>query len=174
MKELKEIVSEFVQNKKGTVLNPALEALSNPVCGCTNGNIVDRFFIYSNQPNVCRTRPYAWLELDSETGKIMKYLSCEADDFAKELGVPMGTMLNYQIPEKMNVKEMLANSKRLMELYEKMRLFVFAERLETEQVLLLSEYIALQKKLVNPELMAFYRQLSPEFYDWADSAMTNV
>lgn len=174
MKELNDIVSGFIQNKKGAVLNPALETLSSPVCGQTNGKPVDRFFLYSNQPNTSRTRPYAWLEMDSETGKVLKYLSCEAEDFASELKVPLGTMMNYQIPQKMGVKELLANAKHLTELYEKVRLFAFSNCLNKEQIRLLTEYLMLQKRLVSSELLDYYHQLSPEFYSWADSMVAGI
>ena len=169
MKELKEIMNHFIRNKKAAIINPAFEAVSNPVCGMTNNRQVDRFFLYSSQPNISRTRPYAWIELDSETGKIMKYLSCEADDFAKALNIPYNTMINYQLPEKLSVKDLLTKTSHLQELYEAIRTFAFQSTLNVEEKKLLREYLEIQKILTPTELTDFYYQLSPEFYSWANS-----
>lgn len=166
MKDLKEIMDGFLKIQKAMVINPALETLSNPVCGITNGRQVDRFFLYSSQPNIYRSRPYAWFELDSETGKIMKYLSCEVEDFAQKLNIPCGTMMNYQLPENLSVKELLSKTKQLQELYEKIRKFAFQNKLKPEEEILLNKYLEIHKLLTPSEITTFYYQLSPEFYNW--------
>lgn len=167
MKNIKCTLMALAKSKTISVVNLSIDTLSHPVCGIENGKVVDRFFIYSSQPSINKYRPKAAICFDRDSGAILKYVSCEVEDFASGLNIAVSDCVNYQAPEGVGVAEIIRYSQQLMDAYEELRQFAFVEVVDESQKNCLENYIHLLHKLVNPDLLSFYVELSPEFFKWA-------
>lgn len=168
MKTIEDIMTSMVRNNYLTVANLELDAFSYPLPDREGGKTVERFFLYPNQPQTRKLRPYAWVIIDTDTGAAFQYNRCEYFDFAAGLQVPMEQSLDYSVPAKCDYKEMRSMQREFAAIYAKIREFAFCDGVTDGQKEMLSRYMGLQKKLINPEIMPFYRLLSPAFYEWAE------
>lgn len=168
MKTLDELMESFAANGCITAANLEAAALSYPVPGRENGRPVERFFLTSNQPAVVRQRPCAWLEVDAETGRLLRYAHCSAQDFASALNTPLTETLDYSAPGGGSYRELLAKKRELARLYGEIREFAFAETLDEVQRKKLRQYRELQGQVIGPQVLEYYKVLSPEFFQWMD------
>lgn len=172
MQTLEKIFEHLVQNHMIAAVQTELEALSYPVPARYGEILAEKFFVFPNQPGTKKNRPYAWLSVDTKNGRLLQYSRCEADDFAASLGIPVGTPVDYSAPVSESFRKTLAAKKEFSETYRIVRGLAFKDELTEEEKGELQRYIALQKQVINEELFAFYRALSPEFYLWLDKNTT--
>lgn len=166
MRKIEEIMMNLVKNNMIVAAHMELEAVSYPVPGKINDCIIERFFLFSNQPTAIKGRPYAWFSIDSETGKLLQYCNCKVQDFAEELNTPLNQKIDYSAPMKGNNKELMAAKREFTSVYEQIREFAFLSLLEDAQKKLLSRYKELQDQLISPDAYSYYLLLSKEFYTW--------
>ncbi len=165
MKDLEQILEAVFQPGVGGV-NREMAAVSCPMPAMDGGKLTERFFLVPNQAAAVKRRPYAWLALDTESGRLMRYADCAAEDFASELGVPLNQSIDYSAPEGLPVRELMKLNRHLAELYRELRTFVFSRSPSGAQRELMAEYLELLSRLWRPELRRFYEALSPEFFAW--------
>lgn len=161
-------MESFAANGCVTVANLELAALSYPVPGREDGRPVERFFLTSNQPAAVRRRPHAWLEVDAETGVLLRYAHCSAQDFAPALNAPLTETLDYSAPGGGSRRELLAKKRELARLYGEIREFAFAGTPDEVQRKKLRQYRELQGQVIGPQVLEYYQALSPEFFRWMD------
>lgn len=165
MKDLEQMLEAVFQPGAGGV-DREMTAVSCPVPAMDGGNLTERFFLFPNQAAAVKRRPYAWLALDSESGRLMRYADCAVEDFASGLGVPLDQDIDYSAPGGLPVRELVKLNRRLAALYRELRAFVFSTALSGEQREWMAEYRELLSRLWQPELRRFYEALSPEFFAW--------
>ena len=168
MKTLDELMGSLAANGCIVAANLELAALSYPLPGRKNSRPVELFFLASNQPAAVRQRPHAWLEVDAETGCLLRYAHCSVQDFASELNIPLTGTLDYSAPGGGSYRALLAKKREFARLYGEIREFAFAETLDEVQQGKLRQYRDLQNQVISPQLLEFYKALSPEFFRWMD------
>lgn len=169
MKKLECIISELITENKIIAVHMETESLSYPVPVLLEERIfAERFFIFDNHSNYEKTRPYAAVTIDSDTGKLVSYENCTVCDFAKEAKIPLGTVIDYSIPGKLSFKESLKKKKEFSEVYNKIREISFAENLDENQINMIKKYKELHREIINEQIYKFYYFLSPGFYEWID------
>lgn len=172
MRKMEEIMMVLIQNNAIVAAHMELEAVSYPVPGKIKDCIVERFFLFSNQPTTIKCRPYAWFSIDSETGKLLQYCNCKVQDFAEELNTSLTQKIDYGAPMKGNNKELMAAKREFTSLYAQIREFVFLPSLEDVQKKILSRYKELQDQLISSEALSYYQLLSKEFYAWMTKTLS--
>ena len=158
MKDLYTMMEGLFQDGSLTAVSQEVTALSYPVPARTEGRLSERFFLYPNQARALRRRPWGWIAVDPEDGRLLQFCDCAAGDFAADLHIPLDQEIDYSAPEGSSVRELVKLNRRLAGLYQEIR--AFAQR----QVL--AEYRELCGRLWRPELRRFYEALSPEFFAW--------
>lgn len=166
MKKIEEIMTSLVKNNCLVAANLELNAFSYPMPGREGGKTVERFFLYSSQPHTRKSRPHAWIVIDSGTGGLLQYNSCESVDFAADLRIPLGQTIDYSVPVECNHKELRNMQRQFAALYAQIREFAFGAA--DHQGDMLSQYRSLLEKLTSAEVRPFYRLLSPEFFGWLE------
>ncbi len=171
MKKIEEIMASVVKNNYLVIANLELDAFSYPVPGKNGERTVERFFLYSNQPKTIKYRPYAWIVIDSETGRIVQFSRCECIDFAQNLQIPMERQIDYSAPLKVSHKELRNKQLEFNSVYARMREFAFSTTIDESRKDVLFQYKNLQEQLINVEVMPFYQSLSPDFYEWMNTML---
>lgn len=168
MKDLHEMMDQLFQKGGFTIADPELTVLSSPLPAMTDGRLTELFFLCSNQAQAVRSRPYAWLAVEPEDGRLLRYCDCRAGDFAASLEPPLAQELDYSAPEGVSVRELMKLKRRYVELYQEIRTFVFTPAPSGEQRKIMAEYRELLARLWRPELRRCYEALSPEFFAWLE------
>lgn len=168
MKTIEEIMGIMAHNNCIIAANLETASLSYPVPGKEGDGIVERFFLTSNQPAAVRRRPYAWLQVDTETGRLLQYAHCSVQDFAASLDAPFTDMLDYSAPGGGSYRELLAKKQEFAKVYGEVREFVFADELDSGQQEKVRRYIELRDQVIGSQVLEYYRVLSPEFFAWLD------
>ena len=131
-----------------------------------NGRLVDNMFLYVRGGMALEARrPFGFVVVDGENGRILCYQDAKYADFMQG-EVPLDTMINYRLPEKMGVKEFKQVQAELRELYEKVRLFAFSEAPGDEEKAQLRRYLELFDKLSPAALKPYYEAIGKQFYAW--------
>lgn len=169
MKDMEQIMKN-VFLPGGLNMAGELTALSYPVPALDNGRLTERFFLCSNQARAVRRRPFAWLAMDVESGRLARYADCAVEDFAAGLGAAPDQELDYSAPEGQSVRETQKLARRMSELYRSIRTFAFCPAPSGEQREAMAQYQALLPRVWRPELRRFYEALSPEFFAWLQGA----
>ena len=160
MKRIEEMMASVVKNNYLVIANLELDAFSYPIPGKNGERTVERFFLYSNQPKTIKSRPYAWLVIDSETGGIVQFSRCECIDFAQNLQMPMEQQIDYSAPLKGSHKELRDKQLEFNSVYVRIREFAFSTTVDEGQREALLQYV-----------MPFYQLLSPDFYEWMNTVI---
>lgn len=166
MKDLYTMMEGLFQDGRLTAVSQEVTALSNPVPARTEGRLSERFFLYPNQARALRRRPWGWIAVDPEDGRLLQFCDCAAGDFAADLHIPLDQEIDYSAPEGSSVRELVKLNRRLAGLYQEIRAFAFADSPGQAQRQVLAEYRELCGRLWRPELRRFYEALSPEFFAW--------
>lgn len=174
MKKIEEILTSIVKNNDLVTANLELDAFSYPVPGRVGDSAVERFFLYPNQPKTLKSRPYAWIVADAETGRVLFFGRCEYRDFAAELQMPMDQQVDYGAQVQCSYKDLRNMQRKFAEIYADIREFAFSTMLDNKQREILHQYMELQAQLIKPEVMQFYQMLSPEFYEWMEKERKNL
>lgn len=171
MKPLDEIMDRLIQENQIHAIELEIDALSYPVISKIGDRIVEKYFVFSNQPHPVKSRPYAWIVVDSGSGELLSYNHCLYHDFAQKTGVQMGDSMDYSAPMGGTFRDILKEKKRFTALYEEVRKFAFHEQMDKDQQEILIEYASLHKKLIGKELELMYHELAPDFYSWIDRSI---
>ncbi len=131
-----------------------------------NGKMVERTFVDSATASLKRTRPSAYIEIDSETGVLLFYKHCMYEDFVNTEEFPPGTPVSNKFETERTVKEQIEFDKALWELYKDLRTFAFEENLTEDQLKTVREYKEMWNKTVLCDLKQYYEALSPDFFNW--------
>ena len=141
-------------------------SLSYPMADRVNGIPVDTFFLYPHSASLTRARPFALLRVCAETGRILSYTDCRAEDFMGEAGAPLTEKLNYALPKKMGVKEFKLEQSMLNKMYEAVRLIAFREELTSEEADVLRKYWVMLENAVPSDLLPYYLTMGKNFRKW--------
>ncbi len=169
MKTLDEMMEVLTGGGHITAANLEESALSSPVPGKADGVLVERFFLSGNQPSAVRRRPHAWLEVDMETGQLLRYVHCAVQDFAAALNVPLAGTLDYSAPAGGSYRELLRKKREFARLYGEIRGFAFSEAPDPGQREKVRQYVEMQNQVISPQALVYYQALSPEFFRWLDA-----
>lgn len=168
MNTIDELMESLTADGHITAANLEMAALSYPVPGRVNGRPVERFFLSPNQPAAVRQRPHAWLEADAETGRLLRYAHCSVEDFASALNAPLTDAVDYGAPAGGSYRELLVKKREFARLYEEIRAFAFTEALDAAQREKLRQYREIQGQVIGPQVLEYYKALSPDFFQWMD------
>lgn len=171
MMRLEDIQNKTVKNNNLIVAQLEVEALSYPVAGMENGRLAERYFLFPNRPGVKKRRPYAWLSVEAETGRVLQFTHCLLRDFAEDMHVSLDEEIDYGAPMSGSYRKILEAKLEFSSLYEEIRAFVFSDTPDEGQKEKVIRYQELQNQLINKQLLAYYRRLSPEFYQWIEKVI---
>lgn len=126
---------------------------------------VDAAFLYTVGTNSARrTRPFAMIVIDPQTGSLLKYQNAYFEDFMNPEEYPMNLQVDYSVPSAQTAKEQGALIKKVNELYEGVRGIAWKDAYTKEEEKLFAEYKESFYKAVPVGLLPFYEALSPEFF----------
>lgn len=158
-------IKKFYKNYGESVLKTVNGVVGYLIPCIENEKIVERTFIRSANP-LNKMRPFAWLELDSETGTLMFYKHCMHEDFVDTEKYPPNSIISNRFTSERSTKEQLECEKALWDLYSSLREFVFNNDLTEDQKVILKEFKEQWNKTVLCDLKTYYEALSPEFFEW--------
>lgn len=128
---------------------------------------VDRAFLYSctekeNGHGRVSVLPYAWLEINSETGKVVGFWQREYRDFDKNgYGEILCRIPSLAFP---------GREKEIMSALGEMRKYAFEKELTDEQKRVISLFKEIFYGMIDTDLLQYYQGLSPEFFTWLEGA----
>lgn len=129
-------------------------------------HILNAVFLYpTGSFSPVRTRPFASILLEPESGAMLEYRSSFISDFADRERFPMTTKLDYSVSVGTAVeqRELLETLERL---YPTVRELPWKDGRTVEEQESASQYRKCFFKAVPEALLPFYEALSPEFYAW--------
>lgn len=138
------------------------EELSFPIIKKEGNRLVETMFVYTKPNSTLDSEdvglPTALLDVNSSNGSVLKYVLCDADDFEFNKYKP--------IKHETDLKNREYNIKRLYEIYDKVRLFVFKDRITPQEAIILAEFRVLFYKTVYKIHIPYYEELGKDFFDW--------
>ena len=140
--------------------------LSYPLPDITKAIWVERFFIYPAGSRLMRSRPFGMLTVERESGNIIAYQDCRWADFMDADQHPFETLISYELPRKITVKEFKVEQGLINKLYESVRCFAFHEELTQEEKETLSKYMVLLLRSVPVSLLPYYQKMGKNFFRW--------
>lgn len=141
-------------------------SLSYPIPDVTKAIWVERFFLYPAGGSPMRSRPFGMLTVERETGSVIAYQDCRWTDFMDTEQHPFETLICYELPRKITVKEFKVEQGLINKLYESVRCFVFREELTQEEKDTLSKYLVLLLRSVPTSLLPYYQKMGKNFFRW--------
>lgn len=131
------------------------------------GKMADRAFLYSckenkNMQSPVQVLPYAWLEIDSETGKVSGFWQRDYRDFSESGQRETGCSIPSLTFE--------GREKEILNALGKIRECAFKESVTDEEknsILLFKEIFY---GMISTELLRYYQELSPVFFKWLNEA----
>jgi hypothetical protein len=135
---------------------------SKAVIGQLQERIVDVFFFfYYDIKTDITCSPYARIAVDSENKTLAYYYAIEEKPFNSHMPKDFVSGIPYDDAYKKweNIYE---------DCYSKIRDFAFESGLSDTQKTLLQEYKRSFEHIIDKEIQPFYRELSPEFWNWLE------
>ena len=145
----------------GTVVGALLSdgmGCSEPVLLLKDGKLIDNFFVYMANRKACLVSgPVGIIGLQAETENVEYLRNCEKIPFS--LG-PKETMRvtypDFQ-PE---------DYRRYCTLYGQMRNIAYKSNCTESEKQIIADYVAAFKKIVAPEMIRIYEEVTPSFFVW--------
>lgn len=144
-------------------------AASAPVPAQLDGHATDRVFFYSAARAPKRGRPIAWMELDAQSGAVLRLSNCHVEDFVDTREHPLDAELDYALSAPGGAREQMERIRRLEALYPQVRAAAFNQQLSAGQREAVQEYVRLIEEAAPAALMPYYRALGEEFLHWAET-----
>ena len=113
-----------------------------------------------------RSRPFGMLTVEAEHGTFLLLQDCRYRDFVDTEQFPFSVKLDYSIPKDYTTQAYTEAYHQLLERYDQLLGFVFADALTKEQAEVVQEYNTLLQSLVPKALMPFYQAAGPDFFSW--------
>lgn len=163
---LETIQRQLRQGKPALLANDALLGAWMPAR--MDGRLMESAFVYSGKPDREGQvkRPYAWLTVDSATGRIVRYVYCALEDFIDTRRYPLETKVclagNQPSPRRS------AEGKAFWEAYQAIRSFALMtpSDLSGEQRSAVQKLEAAMAEALLPALLPYYHALAPDFFQW--------
>lgn len=128
--------------------------------------ILNAAFLYpTGSFSPTRTRPFASILLEPQSGAMLEYRSAYISDFADSERCPMTMKLDYSVPAR-TAAEQRALLEKLDGLYPSVRKLPWKDGWTDGEKTAAAEYRQTFFKAVPETLLPFYEALSPEFYVW--------
>lgn len=133
------------------------------------GHRLDAAFLYEmGDFATMRTRPYASVLIESETGTLLEYRNAYISDFADSQNCPMSMKIDFSVPYAKTAAEQGALVARVEELYETVRELAWKEELTEDEIKAVREYWDCFQKAVPKDLLVFYKALAADFWKWIE------
>lgn len=128
--------------------------------------ILNAAFLYpTGSFSPIRTRPFASILLEPQSGAMLEYRNAYISDFADSEHYPMTMKLDYSVPAR-TAAEQRALLEKLDGLYPSVRKLPWKDDWADGERAAAAEYRQSFFKAVPETLLPFYKALSPEFYAW--------
>lgn len=145
-------------------------AVSHFVPAIIKSQIVDVAFLYPiGTSDTKRTRPFAKVLFEHKTGMLLDYSNSFINDFMDSEKYPMSMKVDYSLSKFSSALEAKKSLDKVAELYDDVCALFGKKELsneEKEKVLVFTNNFY---KTVPDETLAFYMELSPEFFSWLKS-----
>ena len=147
---------------------------SFPVPIIKDGKCIESLFLtdmaLSKRENNTCARPYAWIQIDAETGSLVFYADCATVDFVDAKTFPLDQQISNLI-NSVSVEEFSKSMDRLYASYEKLRLQFFEGKEPTSTLEeAKTDYRDQFLKIVRRGQYPFYYALNPQFFRWLGMA----
>lgn len=140
-------------------------SLSWPMPDIWAAQRVERFFLYPAQGPLRRMRPFGSAVFSSDSGLLLAYQDLRLRDFMGE-GHPFSEPISYALPAGTDTGLLSTRRSLLSKLYEEVRGFAFAARLDDGQKDTLRRYWALLLAVTPEALRPYYQKMGKNFYRW--------
>lgn len=146
---------------------PPETVFSHPVTVRRGDKLYDGVFAYIHDDvSATAPRPFSWILFSSEDGEINLVSECTAADFVDQEEYPLTMSVPMALPRDMDARKLKSMRKELGAVYDSLRLFVFDENLNREQVAVIVKFKDLFMQICPKGLYPFYHALSPAFFHW--------
>lgn len=133
------------------------------------GHRLDAAFLYEmGDFTTMRTRPYASVLIEPETGTLLEYRNAYISDFVGTQNCPMSQKIDYSVPYAKTATEQGALVARVEELYKIVRELAWKEELTEYEKKTVREYWDCFQKAVPKDLVVFYKALAAAFWEWIE------
>lgn len=158
--ELKKVKSILQQTTVGELLTDGMSC-SEPLLSIKDGALIDNFFVFMEDwENSTVSGPVARVGLRAEDGVPVYLLSCEEQTFSCGSRDTLAVTYGDISPEE------YAQYERL---YAKLRCIAYKRGCTEEEIRVVTDYMDIFGKIVPPEMMIFYKEMTPAFFEWAQS-----
>lgn len=135
------------------------------------GYILDAAFLYGmGDFSPVRTRPFASVLIEPDTGTMVEYCNACIRDFVDSGQYPMWKKIDYTVPYAKSAREQGGLVNEVNELYKSIREFPWKDNLNEDEKTKADRYRSCFYKAVPKALLPFYQGLSPEFFRWLAGA----
>lgn len=162
-----------LRNKKINELKKMIGAnfaVSHFVPAIIKSQIVDVAFLYPiGTSDTKRTRPFAKVIFEHKTGMLLDYSNSFINDFMDSEKYPMSMKVDYSLSKFSSALESKKSLDKVAELYDDVCALFGKNELSNEEKGKVSIFTDNFYKTVPDETLAFYMELSPEFFSWLKS-----
>lgn len=132
---------------------------SEPILSKRNGKLIDNFLIYfSNFEENLVSGPVAHIGLDADSQCVEYVISCDEGLFS----LSSQSLMNVSEPD--FTKE---DYEEYGKCYKAMRCIAYKSSCSDGEKNIILSYFRSLKKIVAPEMLKLYKEMVPEFFDWA-------
>lgn len=141
-------------------------SVSQPIPCMESGYRTERMFFYPSTSKAERVRPYAWVSVSSEHGRVLSFQYCAIRDFMDTQKFPLDQIVDYSVPSAKTAKEQGELLKQYDAAYEAVRTYAFTEKPDETQKSQLKDFQQLMNRTIPAGLIPYYESLSPDFFKW--------
>lgn len=147
----------------GGVIGHFLPAIENGIKG-------ERAFLRNGTAGV-KTRPYAWISVDSEHGQLLFYKHCASEDFMDSEQFTPTDEIDISFISPRSALEQITKERELLSSYNTIRDIAFRPDLSNSQKESLREFLKIWEDTICTGLKPYYRALAPDFFCWAEESI---
>ncbi len=130
-----------------------------------NKALADVAFLYPLAATTEKTRPFAKVMFEHNTGNLIGYSNAFINDFMDSEKYPITTKINYALSSDISVVELNNLMKQVNSEYDEICRTVFKKDISEEEKEKIRGYKAAFYASVPEALMPYYEALSPEFFN---------
>ncbi len=161
--ELKQVKALLHQTKCGEMFMDGM-GCSEPILTQGDDGLIDNFFVYFIDKRAeTASGPLARMGLHAESGVLTYFTSADACPFSVHPSntIPVTTTV---VSDK--------DYENYAALYARVRKFAFKRNCTAAEKTELSNYLTALRSIVGDSLYPFYKELAPQFFEWAERELT--
>ena len=130
-----------------------------------NGKKVERT-LFRQASAVGHKRPFSWAGFDMETGMLLYYKHCSAEDFADTKTFRPDSEIKSEYVSPRTAAQQIEYERQLWSEYEQIREFALETEVNEQQKAQAAAFGKQWEKTVLKDLVPYYKALAPEFFEW--------